>query len=82
MSEEDHSSLPDGGLEQSELGLHGPPLLRAKGGGGGQHQQDDMGLWLAEGHASAQILGHPVWSGAAGQPPWGVHHCYLIDQMK
>ena len=79
MGEEDHGSMPDGGLEQTELGLHGPPLLCAEGGGGGQHQQDDMGLCVAEGQGSAQLLGYSVWSGGEGQPPRGVHHCHLGD---
>ncbi len=73
MGEEDHGSLPDGGLEPSELGLHGLPLPLAEAGGDGQHQQDDMGLWVAEGQTSAELLGHSVWSGGVGQPPRGVH---------
>ena len=46
MSEEDHGSLPDGGVEQHDL--HGPPLLLAEGGGGG--------LRVAEGQASWYTL--------------------------
>lgn len=68
-------------MEQSELSLRGLPLLLAKGGGGGQHQHDDMGLWVAEGQTSAELLGHSVWSGGAGQPPRGVHYGHLLDQM-
>lgn len=81
MGEEDHGSLPDGGLEQPEMGLHGFPLLLAEVGGGGQHQQDDMGLWVAEGETSAELPGHSVWSVGVGQPPRGIHHCHLVDQM-
>lgn len=74
MGEEDHGSLPDGGLEWSELGLHGLPLLSAKGGDCAQHQQDDVGLGVAEGQTSEDLLGHSVWGGGAGQPSRGVHH--------
>lgn len=80
MCEEDNGSLPDGGLEESELLLHGPPLHLAEGGGGRDHQQDD--IWVAERESSAELLGHAVWSGAVGQPSWGVHHCHLVDHRS
>lgn len=81
MCEEDHGSLPDGVLEESELSLHGIPLHLVEGGGGGDDQQDDV--WVAESESSAELLGHSgVWCGVVGQPSWGVHHCHLVNRTQ
>ncbi len=82
MGEEDHCTVPDEGLEQHELGRHGVPLLVAKGGGDGQHQQDEVGLWVAEGQTSADLFGHSLWSRGVGRPARSVHHRHLTHQTQ
>lgn len=82
MREQDHGSLPDVGLQQLELQLHGSPPLWAEGGGDGQHQQQDIRLWLTEAQTSAQLLGHLGRAGGVGRPPWSVHHRHLGEQIQ